>query len=260
MKLIIFSYPCHFRISQYCKHYALQNLPDVTEVIYAWDDIYWGDHQSLIDELEKTNKVIRYSEFKNVSKTKDGWLRQQFVKLQLHHYFRDDHYLILDGDTLIRNKYQVDLKKPTFFVDDAHYTPYFYFIKKCLGLKKRNNFSFISPFNFFEREVLESLENFSIQRNGCDVVKFYQKNKWKKYKSTPPFSECEIYGTFATQILKKEYNTTELDYIMMSDIKSDVNNTTKNLVLHGSDSVITEEEWNCISNNLNLTSHTAQKK
>lgn len=248
MKLIIFSYPPHFRISQYCKKFALKNLPDVTEVIYAWDDFYHpqGDY---LAELRKTENVILFSEFKNVSTEPSGWLRQQFVKLQLHHKLKDEYFLILDGDTLIRNKYTFNVKTPLLFTSYRRYKPFFYFIKKCLKLKKKNDFSFVSPFFFFETDVLASLEQYSIKRHGCSVIEFYQNRKWGEYRPTPPFSEFEIYGTFATQILKKEYNYVKDNvFLITENLVDNFDTTSKNLVLHGPDSKITN--WDKLSSSI----------
>ena len=248
----------HFNISRYCKLFALKNLPDVTEVIYAWDDLFPGGKE-MLELLTKTEKVILYSEFKHVSKQYHGWENQQFVKLQLHHYFDDDRYFIVDGDTLLRTQYRFDFQKPTVFTMDEYYAPYFHFIRNCLGLEKQNIFSFISPFFLFEKEVLTALEAYSIERNGCGVIEFYQTNKWSDYKPVapfvPPFSECEIYGTFATQVLKKQYNFVENTDFLSTDITASkflelFHTTTKNLVLHGTDYDITEKQWKKISSTL----------
>jgi hypothetical protein len=246
MKLIIFSFPPHYKISQYCKQFALKNLPDVTEVVYIWDD-FSADNETLLEQLRDKNKVILFSDFKNVSKEPNGWLRQQFVKLQLHQYFDDDHYLILDGDTIIRNRYVFDNQKPTVFMSKEYYKPYFYFIKKCLGLRKNNNFSFVTPLFYFEKDVLKSLEEFSIKKNKCDVVEFYLQNKWKDYNPTPPFSEFEIYGTFATQVLNKQYNLREADFRFTSNLSKDLKSTNKNLMLIGRDDSVSDNDWKYLS-------------
>ena len=246
MKLIIFSYPAHFTISQYCKKFALKNLPDVTEVIYAWDDVF-EHNQHLLTELKKTENVVLYSQFKNVSNEKNGWLRQQFVKLQLHHMFDDEHYLIIDGDTLLRNTYHFDIQKPTLFTNIHCYEPYFYFMDKCLGLKKKNTFSFISPLFLFEKTVLEQLETYCMKRNGCSIVEFYQKHKWLDYEPTAPFSEFEIYGTFATQILNKDYNYVDYRFVVTKNLLQEFSATDKNLVLQGDSSFITQKDWKRIS-------------
>lgn len=246
MKLIIFTYPLHYKISQYCKEFALKNLPDVTEVIYAWDDLFIDD-KALLDQLKDKNKVILFSDFKNVSKETNGWLRQQFVKLQLHHYFDDEHYLILDGDTIIRNRYVFDNQKPIVFMSKEYYKPYFYFIKKCLGLRKNNNFSFVTPLLYVERDVLHSLEEFSIKKNKCDVIEFYLRHEWKDYKPTAPFSEFEIYGTFATQILNKQYDLRVADFLFTSNLSKDLKTTNKNLMLLGNELSLSDNDWKCLS-------------
>ncbi len=245
MKLIIFSYPFHFRISQLCEHFARQHLPEISEVVYAWDDLAHPGHpgESILRSIGK--KIVRYSSFNGTVNEPVGWLRQQYVKLQLHHAFDDDAWIIIDGDAILRQTFITRSSGTlTWFGCHEHYIPYFNFIDDCLGLKKRNNFSFISPLNAFEREVLVQLEQFSLERNGIGVVDFYLSNKKHvDVNIVPPFSEFEIYGTFATQVMGRDYEPVLNHFSEGQDFSHVLLNTSRSVVLQGSDDQVAEEAW-----------------
>ena len=204
MKVFVVSYPRHARISQISAFYALKNLKGVTEVIYLWDDFHHGYESHPFTD----HQVIKFSEFKHVEKAATGWYRQQFVKMQLHHVIDDESFFILDGDTLLRNP--LDLGPDKMLKTIGYNRHYFDFMQHSYKLEKRNNFSFIAPLLRFEREVLVKLEEYSISMNNLDVPETfieYSKliSKMKISIKDNLFSEAELYGTFATQILGRKY-------------------------------------------------------
>jgi len=232
MKLIIFSYPLHYRLSLIAEQFARKYLPEVTEVIFAWDDLA-PDPNNYKKVLQRTRNTILYSEFDHTTTEQQGWIRQQYVKLQLHHKFDDPCWLLLDGDVILREPLQFQSKPTPFLVGSEYHTPYFIFIKHCLGLDKKNNLSFISPLNLFEREVLKSLEDYSIKRNGVGVVACYNNVKDQYKNMLQTLSEFEIYGTFATQILNRSYDYKYVSFISTDTILKSFLSADTSLVLHG---------------------------
>lgn len=240
MKLFVLSYPDHEQLSKLSVSFARKNLQGVSEIIYLWDDFHTqGSVNSFNDET-----VVNYSSFKYTDLTDSGWIRQQFVKLQLHSLTTDKDFYILDGDTIIRNP--IDLRPNKMIIQPEYYEPYFKFINDSLHLKKMNDFSFISPIVIFESEVLAALEDYSKKINGCDLIEFFIRNNYES--SVLPISECEIYGTFATQVLGKEYEFIPIPYIECTpyngnDFEELYFSTNENLVYSGSEYNLSERFW-----------------
>jgi hypothetical protein len=246
MKAFIVSYPAHTKLAKVCEHYLKSNVVGVTEVVHLWDDFH-----GMSCPYEGAT-VVNFSEFKFTDRVRDnGWLRQQFVKLQLYQVTDDEGYYVIDGDTWIRNK--IDLQNNRMIVSPEYYPPYFEFINHALGLKKQVEYSFISPLLFFEREVLVELEKFSLTRNGLGVMQTYI-NYLNETKDSTTFSEGEIYGTFATQVLKREYD--QIHHAFMECTKEHTNgkvfedlfyNTNHDLVWSGDQAWLSEDFWNSIN-------------
>jgi hypothetical protein len=246
MKLFILSFPHHAKLSKLCAKFAINNVLGVTEIVYLWDDFHLTGQQH---PYGTGANVINYSYFKHTNLATSGWIRQQFVKLQLHLLTTDEDFYILDGDTLVRNP--IDLRPNRMLTFTEHHYPYFEFIDKALRLQKKNDFSFISPLVRFEREVLVELENYSNAINGCDLFETFLQCNYDP--STLPISECEIYGTFATQILGKTFEFISSPFTECSLAKPNGNDfeelyftTNCDLVLSGSEYFLSDYFWdNC---------------
>jgi hypothetical protein len=248
MNLLIFSYPEHFYISQLSAQAALKNLHGISKLTFLWDDIAFN-HSNVRTNLyinrykDKFDcDVVKFSQFPETTNESNGWLRQQYVKLQLHKIFSESSWVLLDGDTIINNKMFLD--KETLFVTNEYYPPYFKFIEHCLNLKKQNDYSFICPLFVFEKEVLVELENYCKNLNNTDLIRSFKDYQYDK-GSVPPFSEFEIYGTFATQVLKKSYKTVESNFTEFLDITEflkELKSQKNNIILKGTDQDITNIE------------------
>lgn len=247
MKLFVISCSYHAQISQLSAYLALKHLPGITELIFLWDDLLPNLENQPEPHKFINKNVINFSSFQSVNLIQDGWIRQQIVKLQLHHITNDESFYVLDGDTLLRNT--IDLRPNKVLGNfDVCYQPYFDFITNELKLKKLTDFSFISPLLLLERNVLTQLEQYCHSIYGYDIANLYL-NTVAKY---PPrsFSECELYGTFATQILNKQYepiinpfknvysqnqSTDRLESLFFS--------TNDSLVLYGCDMYVDKQFW-----------------
>lgn len=138
----------------------------------------------------------------------------------------------------------------TWLTTQEYYVPYFDFIEQCLGLFKQNDFSFMCPLNCFERSVLTELENYSLSRNRCSIPEFYKQVRQDYYQRYPnmclPFSEFEIYGTFATQVLNKKFQYRSSNFTVTHDVATALLTTNNSVVLKGYDSMIDDSAWSMI--------------
>jgi hypothetical protein len=151
----------------------------------------------------------------------------------------DECWILLDGDTVLRNKKQFVKDGAVVVYGDPYeyFEPYFIFIKYSLGLEKNNLPSFMSPYWLCERQVLEAIEYESIKRNNTDIV-----SAWKHYyrhlpnSSYQSLSEVELYGVFATQVLNKnfEFAPQNLKCCLTSEFLEHWN-TSQDLCLGGPD-------------------------
>lgn len=247
MKLFVVSCHYHAQISQLSAYLALKNIPGVTELIFLWDDFLENLLPYQVSHKFVNKQVINFSQFQSTNLIQDGWIRQQIVKLQLHHITNDESFYVLDGDTLIRNT--VDLRPNKVLGNfDVCYQPYFDFIKNEFRLEKRNNFSFISPLLLFEREVLTQLEQYCHSLYGYDIANRYLNTVSNYLPRT--FSECELYGTFATQVLNKQYQPLNVSFKNVYSQNQSTERiedlfftTNDNIVLYGSDMFIDKKFW-----------------
>lgn len=248
MKLLIFSYPSHYYISQISAKYAIKNLEGINEIVFLWDDLALNQTDDeinyFINSLENIYSccVIKYSVIPETINEPNGWLRQQYVKLNLHKIFEDDLWLLMDGDVIIRYPLKVNdfVEKNILLTTTEYYPEYFNFIKYALGLSKKNNFSFICPLFLFEKNVLEELEIFCLKRNGKNIIESFREYMISNIKDipVPPFSEFEIYGTFSTQILNKKFNYKTSNFIELFDtskFKDQLELGKRNIILKGTD-------------------------
>lgn len=245
MKVFIITYPEHARLSQLSAFFARKNLLGVSEVIYIWDDF----HPAGKDHPFKSEKVVNFSFFKYTDTAPNGWFRQQFVKLQLHHLTSDEQFYVLDGDTLVRNP--IDLRPNKMIKAYEYHKPYFDFIEEKLGLQKTNDFSFISPLLRFDRDVLVKLEDYA----GTSIPELFLQyaTNVEPYLN---FSEAEIYGTFATQYLNKQYEYVPYTFNECDQFKRGgytfeelYFSTNLDLVWTGSEKLLSDYFWEQVTQN-----------
>lgn len=216
MKLIIFSYPLHFNIMQLAYRNAINVIDDIDEVVVVWDDLFEKDcNKNIVTEqilkVIPANKIIFHSDIDLCLDEQLGWLRQQYIKLNLHSIFDGNNWVILDSDVILRQKKTfVNNNKLVIYNDpNDYYQPYFDFIKYVFDIDKNNSPSYMTHYALFEREVLEHINLWCTTKHGKNIVmlfkEFYRPLKNSTYKEpmTPPLSEFEIYGLFCERVLKK---------------------------------------------------------
>lgn len=210
MTLVLFSYPLHFNIMQLAHKYALTAFENITHTVVVWDDLYptRTDFKNQITTCIPDCTIVYTSSWPACQDETDGWLRQQYIKLNLHNILPDESWILLDADTVVRNPRPLQQDNAVIVYGDPweNYQPYFEFIKYALDLDKLSTPSFMSPYWLCERAVLEAIEIDSIARHGQDIV-----SVWKNYYQNintcdrRALSEVELYGLFAVQRLNKKF-------------------------------------------------------
>ena len=139
----------------------------------------------------------------------NGWIRQQYVKLNLHKFLDNDEWLVIDGDTLI-NK---DIDPWAYlYVNpaDIRHRHHDFFLRYALDLEdkvamyngKPIEFSSV-PIRLLNRRTLSGLEKYIYELHGTDVRgirdSFTLKRNRDRYIE---LSEYDLIGNYQTFISK----------------------------------------------------------
>ncbi|MBW7452906.1 hypothetical protein K0U00_02465 [Paenibacillus sepulcri] len=147
-------------------------------------------HEDTVLPLRKKHIVYHSKKWE-----RSGWLYQQLLKLGSSSFVGQQHYLVMDADTvLIRpHRFYVDSKQ-VFYCRGWSQPEYFVTYRKLLGKKAPRPRSFVTHYMMFDKEKLESLKNRIEERHG---KKWYKAiiasiNRKKQFG----FSEFETYGNY----------------------------------------------------------------
>lgn len=210
MNLVVFAYSDHFNLAQFVIRRASKHLSDLGKIYVVWDDHTQGvDHHRACDHWRRLGySVLTHSQWPQTRDEPRGWIRQQWVKLNLHQQLDEDQWILLDGDTVLNRSYE--LNNSWTWITYEHYLPYWQFINHALGLEKTVNHSWICPLQIFDRSVLVSLEALNLPE------KF---REWSHRRSdpVPGLSEFEIYGTWASQKMNYQRQTLLSPFIETAD-------------------------------------------
>ena len=131
-----------------------------------------------------------------------GWYRQQFIKL--FQQVTGDNYLVIDADTYINRKIEINPTFPVFYLGkDQHHLPYFECMKMLCGLGKVYPHSFISEIMLFKRGVMRFMLREQKKTIGQFIASCVDCINAVKHPSG--FSEYEFYGNYTTSRMKGYY-------------------------------------------------------
>jgi FkbM family methyltransferase len=150
--------------------------------------------QSEINYIGRIKKYLNKLTLENTN-----WYIQQFIKLQALYENRnnkkEDIILLWDADTIpLKRLFFEKNNKLVFYKGSENHSPYFFTIRKLLGLEKKVNFSFIAQCMPIRSGWIEEFFNF--------IEKKHNKNWFNAVFSSINFSEknslseYEILGTF----------------------------------------------------------------
>lgn len=186
-QLVIITHRYHYHICQVAILLAIKQFnPDKIAIFF--DDIIgtrngWQElgKQLLTDMRRMYNfkfgdiYALPFSSLRNVHNEPSGWIRQQYVKLNLHRLLPGDEWLVIDGDVLINhpidpwNYCYVNLGDPLRPHHDL-------FVRYALDLDQQRvmhsdipvEFSGV-PIRLLTRKTLEGLEKHIYDLHGTDV-------------------------------------------------------------------------------------------
>jgi hypothetical protein len=152
------------------------------------DEYIWID-----SELHTDDEVIDFDFTRINMEARRGWYRQQFIKL--FQTVTTDNYLVIDADTIINKKLEINPAHPSFyFGKDQYHLPYFEAMKRIAGIDKVYPHSFITEIMFFKRGIL----NYMLNTFRIDKYDFFDRcvDAINIINNASGFSEYEFYGNY----------------------------------------------------------------
>jgi len=134
---------------------------------------------------------------------RSGWLFQQLLKLSGDNISTQEHFLIIDSDTV--------LTKPVVFIhndkvifnhSEENHQPYYDVYKKIFGFSVKSSLSFVSHYMLFSKSYLREMKNLIEIRNKDDWENVILNNV--DYLNVSGFSEYETYGNFMLKFHKNK--------------------------------------------------------
>ena len=184
---------------------AIRQLCDVLECAFI------DENELLPDVLSRINYVVG-------GVNRAGWMYQQFLKLSGDRVCRQEHYLVIDADTLL-------IRPQTFerhgrfvfnFADEFH-EPYFEVFERLLGYPAPCPVSLTSHHILFNKSFLASLKDDLEKRNGCI---------WHEgilaATDTTVLSGHSEYETYGQYVLLKDPGRVCLEYFKNSSLPRDL--------------------------------------
>jgi FkbM family methyltransferase len=128
-------------------------------------------------------------------KGREGWLFQQLLKLGFDKICEQEHYLVVDTDTIFLKPRIFKFSNTTIFeYGDEWHIPYQNAYKKLMGFSYSSKKSFVVHCMFFEKSILRELKNFIENKHKISWDNAIIKTA--DYSSKSFFSEYETYGHF----------------------------------------------------------------
>lgn len=261
--LVIITYALHYHICQVAIKLAIQRFnPDKVTILvdnpagtmYGWDNLGSELTYDLKINVGLTNPrihAISFTALPDIQTEPWGWIRQQYIKLNLHKILPGDEWLVIDGDTLINE----DINPYDFvYVNSNDYilTPQnAFFVRYALDLGNKellfNNklIELNGPIKVLNRKTLEGLENYIYELHGTDVKgirdSFTLKQNRRFYVELSEYDLIAYYQAFISKDLKPLkhvgfYYHSSGDFVSNWDLLKD-----KIAILDGKDDI--PSEW-----------------
>lgn len=277
--LVIITHRYHYHICQVAILLAIKQFnPDKVAILF--DDVVgtqvgWNElGKKLITDIKKiyffqpgSIYAIPFSSLTNVQSEPRGWIRQQYIKLNLHKVLQGDEWIVVDGDVLINHS--LDLQKYCYInPSDPLRLHHDLFVRYVLDLtNQQTNFNnkpveFSSvPIRLLNRKTLEGLEQYLYELHSTDIQNITNSFTLKKNRENYfELSEYDLIGNYQNFISKdllplKEleiyFEPTEKLYSTWDFLKNKI------AVLHGWDNLpiewydqfgvkINQEIWNLL--------------
>jgi hypothetical protein len=126
---------------------------------------------------------------------RSGWLFQQLIKLNGDQISEQEHYLVIDSDTVFIRPICFERRgRVIFHTADEYHPPYFSTYEKLLGLRPASSKSFCTHYMLFEKLKVAELKKTIEHRWNTSWHKAILQNIDRTTHSG--FSDYETYGNF----------------------------------------------------------------
>lgn len=244
---------------------------DVRGTKFGWDNL----GKRLLQDIKKIVPTYMYalpfSSIPNIQNESNGWIRQQYVKLNLHKVLQGDQWLVIDGDVLI-NHFIDPWKYCYINPADPLHLHHDLFVRYALDLNDKRvyykdkpvEFSSV-PIRLLTRKTLMGLEEYIHQLHGIDIQSIRNSFTLKNSSKYLELSEYDLIANYQNFISNDLLPVTPIE-IYFEPKENLIANweflKNKIAVLHGQDNLpiswyeqfgikINQEIWDLLYNNQN---------
>ena len=180
---------------------------------------YFGNKIKYIDEDKvcsglTSNAISNYFKLKNIDIKRSNWYFQQFLKLSISKLdFISESYLIWDADAVVLKPIKFISKEGKVYLNKTseHHKPYFETMEKLIGIKKQVNYSFISEYMVFRKEIVLSILNKISKKKEQHWWFTILDNINQNDLLRSGFSEYELYGNFIAKYYPNTFSIKNLN-------------------------------------------------
>lgn len=156
----------------------------------------------MLNEHDVHVAVCPFSSIKATLSIKNGWIRQQIVKLNLYQLFNHEGWIVLDGDAILLS--DLEPRKACYVnINDDPSIPSFNFYNYLLDLNDDRviydarpiAFSAV-PFRYISRKTLEDLADHVLRLHGAGISEVYDSFKLANRDRYFVLSEFDIIGSY----------------------------------------------------------------
>jgi hypothetical protein len=214
LDIAIFSYHGHQHLLPYTLDSIVKNVKDFNRIVLIWDGI---DPPNDIQNLKKIYPDLDYVRHVDIcswpqSIVNWGWIKQQLVKLSSHQYSKADYVWVVDSDVIITGDPQIfdkANKRPHLHYSErikSKTTKDYLFITDKFGIDKFYLNSFVGSTCLFELDVLKSMLDECVTRNGKSLIECVREEVEKTtLNDTDVFSEFQTYNTYLYNLYPERY-------------------------------------------------------
>ena len=207
--LVIFTYCQHYHLTKLAILHARKHL-EFSEIIVMYDDVVapiWQVlghrlQQDMLNEHDIYVTICPFSSIKATLSIKNGWIRQQIVKLNLYQLFDHEGWIFLDGDAILLS--DLEPREACYInAGDIPSIPSFNFYNYLLDLDNQRvlyngrpiAFSAV-PFRYIAHSTLRDLADHVLRLHGIGILEVYDSFKLKNRDRYFVLSEFDIIGSY----------------------------------------------------------------
>lgn len=261
--VVVITYRFHYHITQVAISTIIKQFnPDKITILF--DDLpgmrnYWKEIGPRLAALLKSRYQLNisskpFSLVPNIHSEISGWIRQQYVKLNLHNIFEDDEWVVVDGDAILNKpidpwSYQYLNTRESSASSYPHHDIFTRYVlnlgdKRPVFQEREVEFSSM-PVRLLTRKTLAGLEQYILNLHGANIRQIRDALTLKQNREYYiELSEWDLICNYQTYISK---DLLPLKFIDMIEVPADElyknwsNYQNEFVVLQGYDNL--PKEW-----------------